>query len=136
MHMLIIIWVQMMVSAPMHTIRQQGRENVSYTGVRLDTAGEPSPSIVNGNPTGGLGMAATVPSPPVYEKTRSAIFDIKPPMDVLVQQQIHRQQMLQHQTTYGVDQHQRHSIPITESAWPPQPPVPMDGSQRILDSAS
>ncbi len=106
-----------------------GQENVSYTGVRLDTAGEPSPSV--GNPTGGLGMAATVPSPPVYEKTRSAIFDIKPPMDVLVQQQMHRQHMLQHQTTYGVDQHERHSIQITESAWPPQPPVPMDGSQRF-----
>ena len=105
----------------------QGQENVSYTGVRLDTAGEPSPSVVNGKPIGGLGMAATVPSPPVYEKTRSAIFDIKRPME----QQMHRQHMLQHQTIYGVDQHQRHPMPITEPAWPSQPPVPMDGSPRF-----
>lgn len=108
----------------------QGQEDISYTGVRLDTAGEPSPSIVNGDPTGGMGMAATVPSPPVYEKARSTMFDAKSPMDMLVQQQMHHRYMLQHQTTYGVDQHQQDPISITDPAWTPQPAMPIDASQR------
>lgn len=111
-----------------------GQENISYTGVRLDTAGEPSPSIVNGNSTGGMGMAATVPSPPVYEKTRSTMFDVKPPMDMLVQQQMHHHHMLQHQTTYGADQHQQDPISMVEPTWTPQPPqstIPIDDSQRF-----
>ena len=108
----------------------QGQEDVSYTGARLDTAGEPSPSIVSGD-TGGMGMAATVPSPPVYEKARSTMFDVKPPMDMLVQQQMHHRYMLQHQTTYGVDQ--QNPISIGEPAWAPQPTISVDASQRFWD---
>lgn len=111
----------------------QGQENISYTGVRLDTAGEPSPSIIHGDATGGMGMAATVPSPPVYEKARSTMFDVKPPMDMLVQQEMHHRYMLQHQTTYGADQHRQDPISITEPAWTPQPAIPIDASQRFWD---
>ncbi|KAF8635647.1 hypothetical protein AX15_000281 [Amanita polypyramis BW_CC] len=101
-----------------------GQENVSYTGVGLGTASGLSPSIVNGSPVGDIGIAAAVPSPPVYEKTQA--------MDALVQQQQlhHRHQMLQHQTTYSIDQRQRHSMTMTQT-WSPQIPPATNGPQRL-----
>ncbi|KAK2460769.1 hypothetical protein APHAL10511_007239 [Amanita phalloides] len=99
----------------------QVQENASYTGVRLGTAGELSPSIIDGSPIDGTGMAATVPSPPVYEKTSSAMYGIRLPMDGLGQEQIHNHPLLQ-QAPYGANQRQRHSISTTEQTWS-SPPI-------------
>ncbi|KAF8639217.1 hypothetical protein AX17_001702 [Amanita inopinata Kibby_2008] len=123
----------------------QGQEHVnSYPNLDVEsTSGTlnatPSTTHVGGASVDARRVVASVPGTPVYEKGQSVMFDVKPPMENLVQQHIQHQQILPQESAYGVDRGQvhshQHTAPITqpEQAWPPPlPPPPQHlASQRF-----